>query len=74
VSPGSDERAGLLLRAEQILLEDAPIAPLVHEVNRNLVNPRVTGWVDNAVDVHRTRYLCFADAVQQAATETAPAE
>jgi oligopeptide transport system substrate-binding protein len=21
----------------------------------------VTGWVDNLTDIHRTRYLCFAD-------------
>src|SRR5690606_34161953 len=57
-----EERAAILAEAEQTLLDDAPIAPLWHEVNRNLVNPRVTGWVDNAVDIHRTRYLCFADA------------
>lgn len=69
----ADERASLLLRAEQILLEDAPIAPLFHEVNRSLVNPRVTGWVDNAVDTHRTRYLCFADAERSAAAEDAEA-
>jgi oligopeptide transport system substrate-binding protein len=69
-----EERASLLLQAEQILLEDAPIAPLFHEVNRNLVNPRVTGWVDNAVDTHRTRYLCFTDLEQAGASGAAPAE
>jgi oligopeptide transport system substrate-binding protein len=56
-----EERAQLSAKAEQIVLDDAPIAPLWNEVNRNLVNPRVTGWVDNAVDFHPTRYLCFAD-------------
>jgi oligopeptide transport system substrate-binding protein len=62
-----DERAALLREAEQIFLDEAPIAPLWHEVNRNLVNPRVTGWVDNASDIHRTRYLCFADVADDAA-------
>jgi oligopeptide transport system substrate-binding protein len=62
-----EERAALMREAEQILLDEAPIAPLWHEVNRNLVNPRVTGWVDNAVDIHRTRYLCLADRTDAAA-------
>jgi oligopeptide transport system substrate-binding protein len=57
-----EQRAATLAEAEQILLDEAPIAPLWREVNRNLVNPRVTGWVDNAVDIHRTRFLCLADA------------
>lgn len=54
-------RAGLLAQAEQMLIDDMPIIPLVYYVNKNLVNPRVTGWVDNLTDIHRTRYLCFAD-------------
>ncbi|WP_339748533.1 peptide ABC transporter substrate-binding protein [uncultured Maricaulis sp.] len=54
-------RGGLLAEAEQMLVNDMPIIPLVFYVNKNLVNPRVTGWVDNLTDIHRTRYLCFAD-------------
>jgi oligopeptide transport system substrate-binding protein len=27
-------------------------------VNKNLVSPQITGWVDNIVDWHRSRYLC----------------
>ena len=54
-------RAGMLAQAEQMLIDDMPIIPLVFYVNKNLVNPRVTGWVDNLTDIHRTRYLCFAD-------------
>jgi oligopeptide transport system substrate-binding protein len=30
-------------------------------VNRNLVSPRVTGWVDNAANQHRARWLCVTD-------------
>lgn len=55
-------RAAYLARAETIMLRDAPVVPLVFAVNKNLVNPRVTGWVDNIVDWHRARYLCFRDA------------
>ena len=56
-----ERRADLMMQAEQIFLDDAAIAPLWHEAAKSLVNPRVTGWVDNIVDIHRTRYLCFAD-------------
>jgi len=55
-------RAGYLARAEAIMLRDAPVAPIFFYVNKNLVNPQVTGWVDNIVDWHRARYLCFRDA------------
>jgi oligopeptide transport system substrate-binding protein len=49
-----------LAQAEHMAMEDAPISPLYHSVSKNLVNPKVTGWVDNLADWHRTRYLCFA--------------
>jgi oligopeptide transport system substrate-binding protein len=55
-------RAADLQRAEQTMLSDAPIAPVIFAVNTNLVNPRITGWVDNIVDQHRTRYLCVKGA------------
>ncbi len=46
-----------LAAAETLLLFDHPTAPLVEEVARNLVAPRVMGWVDNAADLHLSRYL-----------------
>jgi oligopeptide transport system substrate-binding protein len=27
-------------------------------VNRNIVNPKITGWVDNSENFHRARWLC----------------
>ena len=51
-------RATYLRDAEAIMLEDAPLAPVFFYVNKNLVNPNVTGWVDNIVDHHRGRFLC----------------
>jgi oligopeptide transport system substrate-binding protein len=67
--PNPVRRAGYLARAERIMLTDAPIAPLYFYVNKNLVSPRVTGWVDNIVDHHRSRYLCL---LTQAAPRRAP--
>ncbi len=56
-----DQRASMLRQAEQLMLDDVPISPMWHQVNKNLVNPKVTGWVDNVVDIHRTRYLCIGE-------------
>ncbi|KAA5804527.1 peptide ABC transporter substrate-binding protein [Alkalicaulis satelles] len=56
-----EERGRIMAEAEQVLLDEQPIMPIHYLVNRALVSPRVTGWVDNANHVHRTRYLCFAD-------------
>jgi oligopeptide transport system substrate-binding protein len=47
-----------MAEAEHLMLEDAPIAPVYFYINKNLVSPRITGWVDNLVDHHRTRWLC----------------
>jgi oligopeptide transport system substrate-binding protein len=49
-----------LARAEHMAMEDATIAPIFFYVSKNLVSPKITGWVDNLSDWHRTRYLCFA--------------
>lgn len=60
----AEERGRMLAEAEQIMLDDAPYMPIVYYVNKALVNPNVTGWEDNLVHIHRTRYLCFADQDQ----------
>jgi oligopeptide transport system substrate-binding protein len=62
----SQVRGALLAEAEQVLLDDMPYIPIVYYVNKALVNPDVTGWEDNIVHIHRTRYLCFADETQEA--------
>jgi hypothetical protein len=37
-------------------------APWAYAISDTLVNPRVTGWVDNLLNYHPARYLCFAGA------------
>lgn len=56
------KRAQLLSQAESVMIADYPVVPVFYYVNKELVSPRITGWVDNIVDKHRTRYLCFKDA------------
>jgi oligopeptide transport system substrate-binding protein len=65
------KRATLMAKAEQMMLDDANVAPIETDVDLNLVNPRVTGWVDNDSDIHPIRYLCRNDA-SSAGTKPAP--
>lgn len=51
-------RAQMMAEAEQIMLDEVPLTPMWFLVNQNLVDPTLTGWEDNVVDVHRSRYLC----------------
>lgn len=64
--PDAGKRAADLARAEQLMLNDADIAPLFTSVNLNLVNPHITGWVDNDADVHPISDLCRNDAPAKA--------
>ena len=52
-------RARYLARAEALMLSDAAVTPLFYYVSKNLVSPNVTGWADNIIDHHPTRYLCL---------------
>jgi oligopeptide transport system substrate-binding protein len=46
--------------AEQMLLDDAPVAPLYFPASHNLVNPDITRWIDNGIDTHGAHWLCRA--------------
>ncbi len=52
-----DLRHQILQRAEQQLLNDMPMIPLYYYVSRHLVNPRVSGYMANTLDIHLSRYL-----------------
>ena len=54
-------RGQMLAQAEQMFIDDMPIIPVVYYVSKALVSPRVTGYEDNLVNIHRTRYMCFND-------------
>ena len=56
--PDVRKRAALMSRAEQIILDDAAVAPIYNSVGRNLVSPDISGWVDNEANIHPVRYLC----------------
>jgi len=60
--PDLQKRAAYLMQAEKIMVDDAANLPFYFWISRNLVNPNVSGWIDNIVDHHRKRWLCFKDA------------
>ncbi|HEX3916621.1 MAG TPA: peptide ABC transporter substrate-binding protein [Caulobacteraceae bacterium] len=60
--PDAAKRTAYLAQAEQLALDDANLVPLYDGVNSNLVNPHITGWVDNDSDIHPIRALCRNDA------------
>lgn len=51
------QRREAMEQAERILLADLPIIPVYYYTTQHLVSKRVTGWVDNIMDVHKTQYL-----------------
>ncbi len=56
--PDDARRAQILASAEQTMLDDEGMAPIYFVVNRNIVNPKITGWVANSENFHRARWLC----------------
>jgi oligopeptide transport system substrate-binding protein len=57
----SSERNELMRQAEAIMLAELPVIPIYHYVSKNLVSPRIEGWVDNAKNKHRSRWLSLAE-------------
>ena len=55
------KRADIMAKAEAIAMEDQPVIPIYYYVSKNLVSQKVKGWVDNAQDIHRWRYVSLAD-------------
>ena len=51
-------RAEIFAEAEALMLEDYPVMPMWYQVTKNLVDPTLTGWEENARDQHRSRFLC----------------
>jgi oligopeptide transport system substrate-binding protein len=58
------KRAEIFAEAEQLMLEDYPITPMWFQVTKNLVDPTLTGYEDNAKDQHRSRFLCREAAAE----------
>jgi len=55
-------RAALYFAADRQLMAALPAIPLMHFESYNLVAPEITGWEDNVIDVHLSRWLALAAA------------
>jgi oligopeptide transport system substrate-binding protein len=60
VTTDEEARNELMRQAEALMLTELPLIPIYHYVDKNLVSPKVQGWVDNAKNTHRTRWLSLA--------------
>ena len=55
LDPGG--RQVLLQRAEALLLDEAPIAPIFYGARTFLIQPYVHGWVPSLLGIHRYQYV-----------------
>ena len=46
------KRWELYQKAEELLIDEAPIIPIYFYVNKNMVAPKVKGWDDNVLNLH----------------------
>jgi oligopeptide transport system substrate-binding protein len=53
-----------MTKAEQQLLDDCGVIPLMHDVTRDMVSPQVSGWIPNVVNFNRSRYLSLDRSMQ----------
>ncbi|MGH6718996.1 MAG: peptide ABC transporter substrate-binding protein [Alphaproteobacteria bacterium] len=51
------KRTAMLEEAEATFLADLPVFPIYHYTTQHLVKPYVTGWVDNILDYHPSRWI-----------------
>ena len=51
------KRAAIMADAEDMLLRDQPVMPLLYYTSKNLVSPKLKGWETNILDRHPARYL-----------------
>ncbi len=52
-----ERRGEMMARAEQMMLDDAPVCTSVFMNSTNLVHPDLTGYADNVEDIHRARWF-----------------
>ncbi len=51
------KRTIILKKAEKILMEDMPLAPILFGISRSLVKENISGWEENSSASHGSRYL-----------------
>jgi len=57
-------RLRTIAEAEQMLLDDCGVIPLMHDVTRDMVSRQVKGWIPNVINMNRSRYLSLDRSAQ----------
>jgi oligopeptide transport system substrate-binding protein len=52
-----EARLKSMANAEQILMDEMGVIPLMHDVTRDLVSLQVNGWIPNVTNFNRSRYI-----------------
>ncbi|WP_165215889.1 peptide ABC transporter substrate-binding protein [Affinirhizobium pseudoryzae] len=55
------KRMDLMKQAEALISRDQPIAPLMNSADLWLVSSRISGWVDNSVNEHLSKFLSVSE-------------
>ncbi|MGF0536694.1 peptide ABC transporter substrate-binding protein [Agrobacterium sp. ES01] len=55
------KRMEMLHDAEQMVVNDQPIAPFMNQAELWMVSKRVSGWQDNAVNDHRSKFFSLSE-------------
>lgn len=55
-----EERFKLLAEAEKVLIDEVGTIPLLYYNYHNIVSPKLTGYLDNAMDRHPSRFMTKA--------------
>lgn len=56
-----EKRADILKQAETLFMRDLPFIPLMYYGSMNLVSDKVSGFEDNLLNIHPTRWISIAE-------------
>jgi len=56
-----EKRADILKQAETLFMRDLPFIPLMYYGSMNLVSDKVSGFEDNLLNIHPTRWMSIAN-------------
>jgi oligopeptide transport system substrate-binding protein len=59
-SADPEVRMEMFARAEQLVVDAAPMTPVFVENNKHLVGTRVEGWITNPSAINQSRWLCVS--------------
>lgn len=54
-------RSAVLRQAEELAMSETAVLPIYYYVSKNVVAPHVQGFLNNAKDIHRTRWLTITE-------------